>query len=452
MLTIVIVACLTLVCADASAAPRSPTGARRVPARAASKRCGVASDEAIFEAPGVQVYVGKITFNKRFHAPEKAVIACVLPARTSRVVLKAIEPASGLAIGGLFGGRYLLTSFTSSGETGISVEERFLDLQTGVQFNEFPGGEQVASSATLAPLSTVVAPGEFVNFEVAGSGLIARFTANKQRTTLDTGEKIHALAASEHEIYWLNGSTVKSANVPAAASTASSAALLRGTLALGAAGARDGVAGIAAGARRTKRNAAKRRCEAPGTKTLYRANSSLRVLQERGGQIFGCSDAVGKLFALNTVLPRVSPTGAPTKIELAHEPPIGAGVTLSYQFPAQSTGGAATALIVANPSTGAVIRSALAPANVTDWTYGPQGMNSGVIAYTDGSTLTLVDATSTQQLDTGTISDLAISPASPVGHEPASVFAETHAEPAPFELYWTNSGAPKADPVKVKTG
>jgi hypothetical protein len=306
----------------------------------------------------------------------------------------------------------------------------------------------VAGSATLPPLSTVVAPGEYVSFEVAGFELIARFTANKQRTTLDTGEKIHALAASEHEIYWLNGSTVKSASVP----TASSAALRPGVLAERAAAGRDGAAGIAAGARKTKRNAAKRRCEASGTKTLYRANSSVRVLQERGGQIFGCSDAVGKLFALNTVLPRVTATGPPTKIELAHEPPIGEGVTLTYQFPAQTTGGAATALIVANPSTGAVIRSALAPADVTDWTYGPQGMNSGIIAYTDSSTLTLVDATDTQQLDAGTISDLAVSPAGPDGFEPTSVFAERHVEPTPFELYWTNSGAPKAYPFKLKTG
>ncbi len=447
--SLAIAASLALLCADASARPRSRTGARTAPAQPASKRCGVASDEAIFEAPGVQVYVGKIGFNKRFRAPEKALIACALPARTSRLIVKGFDPASGLAVNGLIGGRYLLTSFSGGAPTGISVEERFLDLQTGVQFNEFPGGEQVASSATLAPLSTVVAPGELVNFEVAGFGLIARFTSTKQRTTLDTGEKIHALAASEHEIYWLNGSTVKSASVPAAPATASSAALGPGALEEGASAPRDGVT---AGARKTKRNAAKRRCEAPGTKTLYRSNSSLRVLQERGGGIFGCSDAVGKLFALNTVLPGVTPTGPPTKIELGHEPPIGEGVTLTYQFPAQSTGGAATALIVANASTGAVIRSALAPADVTDWTYGPQGMNSGIIAYTDANTLTLVDATHTQQIDAGTISDLAVSPANPDGFPPAVAYPLAKEAPTPFELYWTNSGAPKADPFTVKTG
>ena len=114
-------------------------------------------------------------------------------------------------------------------------------------------------------------------------------------------------------------------------------------------------------------------------------------------------------------------------------------MTLSYEFPAQTPTGPVTALAVVNPSTGRVIVSALAPAGVADWTYGPRGTGSGVIAYTDGSTLTVVGSGGSHQLETGTISELAITPPTPEGR-------------GPFELYWTNGGAPKAYAIATKAG
>jgi hypothetical protein len=288
----------------------------------------------------------------------------------------------------------------------------------------------------VPPEATVVAPGELVFFEghqlKEENTLLARFTAAAGRRRLDSGEKIQALAASEHEIYWMNGSTVKSSAVPTPTPTAAGAALRPAASAGIAAAARKQTKRTKTSAKKTRGSAAQRRCEAPGTSTLYRAQSRLRVLQKPEGQIYGCSDTVGKLFALDAALPGVTATGPPTGIELA-------GVTLNYAFPAQTPTGPVTALVAADPSTGRVIRSALAPTGVADWTYGPPGTGAGVIAYTDGGTLTVVDANGSHQIETGTISELAVTPPTPEGR-------------GPFELYWTNAGAPKAYAIATKAG
>jgi hypothetical protein len=111
----------------------------------------------------------------------------------------------------------------------------------------------------------------------------------------------------------------------------------------------------------------------------------------------------------------------------------------STSRPAGPSTGPVTALVVADPSTGRVIGSALAPAGVAHWTYGPPGTGAGVIAYTDGGTLTVVDASGSHQIEAGTISELAVTPPTPEGQ-------------GPFELYWTNAGAPKAYAIDTKAG
>jgi hypothetical protein len=58
------------------------------------------------------------------------------------------------------------------------------------------------------------------------------------------------------------------------------------------------------------------------------------------------------------------------------------------------------------------------------------GADKTIIAYTEGSTLTVVDSGGTHQVDAGTISELAITPS-----------AGTPS--LRFQLYWTNAGAPK---------
>jgi hypothetical protein len=461
-----IVASLAFASTPARASPPPRAGAPSA-STASSKPCGVASDEAVFEAPGVQVYFKQLGFNKRAGYRRQSLIACVLPART-RVVgtvdefsskqVKEQEASEGYTVNGLIEGRYLWVTLGRSSPDAVFSEEQLLDLQAGRSVAE-PAGGGLASPGELPPEATVVAPGELVFFEgpelPESNMLLARFTAGKGRKTLDSGEKIQALAASEHEIYWMNGSTVKSAAVPAPipATTSTQAA---GTSAATSIATTPNPAGadlrpaasieIAAaarktktkpGAKKTKDSAAKRRCEAPGTRTLYRAQSRLRVLRKPEGQVFGCSDTVGKLFALEGLLPDVTASGPPVDIELVSAP--FSGVTLNYEFPAQTPAGAVTALVVADPSTGMVISSALAPAGVTDWTYGPPGGSSGVIVYTDGSTLTVVSSSGSRQIETGTISELAVTPATPEGR-------------GPFELYWTNAGVPKAYAINAKSG
>jgi hypothetical protein len=338
----------------------------------------------------------------------------------------------------------------------VFLEERLLDLQTGRSVLQAAGGG-IPEPGAVPPEATVVAPGELVFFEgpqlKEENTLLARPTAAPGRKRLDSGEKIQALAASEHEIYWMNGTTVKSSSVPpptpstapvsaqVATSSATTPAATNPTPTTAGANLRPAASVDVAAARKktrttsakkTKSSAAKRRCEAPGTTTLYRAQSRLRVLQKPEGQIFGCSDTVGKLFALDAVLPGVTATGAPADIELS-------GATLNYEFPAQTSTGPAVALVVADPSTGRVIRSALAPTSVTDWMYGPAGLSSGVVAYTDGSTLTVVSSSGSREIETGTISELAVSPPTPEGQ-------------GPFELYWTNAGSPKAYALAIKAG
>lgn len=402
------------------------------PAVTASRRCGVASERAVFEAPGVQVYFKQLGFNKRAGYRQGSLIACVLPAHTTRVVGTIDEIHDGglqgesYKVNGLIGGRYLWATVARTSADAVLFEEQLLDLQTGRQLHEVAGGG-AASPGELPLQATVVAPGELVFFEgpqlEQANTLIARFTAGG-RKKLDTGEHIQALAASEHEIYWLNGATVRSAAVPD--STTVSPATTSAS----------GAAKHTTAARNTKHNAAKRRCEAPRTRTLYRFQSRLRVLQQPSGQVFACSDTVGKLFALETVLPGVTPTGPPTDIDLAGEGSTLNGVTLSYQFSAQTPSGPETALVVVNPSTGGVIRSALAPAGVTDWTYGPAGRSGGTIAYASAGTLTVVDAAGSRQIDTGTISELAITPLTPP-------------EQGPYELYWMNDGTAKAHSLET---
>ncbi len=436
------------------------------PAAAASRRCGVASEQAVFEAPGVQVYFRQLGFNKRAGYRQERLIACVLPAHTMRVVGTIDEIHDGgiqsesYKVNGLIGGRYLWATVVRTSPDAVLFEEQLIDLQTGRQIHEVAGGG-AASPGELPFQATVVAPGELVFFEgpqlEQANTLIARFTAGG-RKKLDTGEHIQALAAGEHEIYWLNGATVRSAAVPDATTSTSAAAVsfprsvtaldgamagssgaaIRSTSVGDSAAAKDATAlKHTAAAKNTKRDAPKRRCEAPRTRTLYRSQSRLRVLQRQSGQVFACSDTVGKVFALETVLPGVTPTGPPTDIDLAGEGSTLNGVTLSYQFPAQTPSGSATALVVLNPATGAVIRSALAPAGVTDWTYGPAGRSGGTIAYTSAGTLTVVDAAGSRQIDTGTISELAITPLTPP-------------EQGSYELYWMNDGAAKA--YSLKTG
>ncbi len=181
----------------------------------------------------------------------------------------------------------------------------------------------------------------------------------------------------------------------------------------------------------TRPSAAKRRWEASGTSTLYRTESGVRVLQRSGGQILACSNSAGKLVVLDTVLSGVTATGPPTDFEL----PNGAA-PLDYRFPAQTSSGPVTALVVLNPVSGKVIRSALVPGAITGWSAGAVGQGSGstIIAYTDGSTLTVVQSGGAHVIDTGAISDLAITPLSGENRER-------------LQLYWTNAGEPKTWPA-----
>jgi hypothetical protein len=80
-------------------------GARSAPAArgAASKRCGVASDEAVFEAPGVQVYFKQLGLNKRVGYRQQSLIA-------------------------------------RSSPDAVFFEERLLDLQTGRSILQAAGG------------------------------------------------------------------------------------------------------------------------------------------------------------------------------------------------------------------------------------------------------------------------------------------------------------------------
>ena len=129
----------SIVAITASLAFTSTVALAAPPARAAgpsaaataSKRCGVASDEAVFEAPGVQVYFEQLGFNKRAGYRQQRLIACVLPAHTTRVVgtvdelsgkdAGGKEASEGYSVDGLVGGRYLWATLErSSPSTGRS--------------------------------------------------------------------------------------------------------------------------------------------------------------------------------------------------------------------------------------------------------------------------------------------------------------------------------------------
>src|SRR5271170_4733020 len=140
----------------------------------------------------------------------------------------------------------------------------------------------------------------------------------------------------------------------------------------------------------------KQRCEPPGSTTLFRdGGGALRVFRGIDGRVFGCAAGAGRHIVLTGVLPGAHPTGPPTDFSDNN-------LALSYQFPAQTASGPVTALIVLDLIGGRLVRSALAPANITDWTSGPvdAGFGATVIAYTDGATLTVVAAKGPRVADT----------------------------------------------------
>jgi hypothetical protein len=377
----------------------------------------------------VQAYYKQLDYDKKTSRPRRQLIACALPAYTKRVIgtineFSRQEAKEGFSesieVNGLIAGRYLWVTLGRTVPDAGFAEAELFDLQTG---------RHVGARLQNFALS-VAAAGELVTFkeyleECAGcedreapKTLIATSLAGG-KLGLEKAVGIESLAASEHEIYWLSGKTVKSAAVPAASSARSATATHLATTGTGAS------VSVVYGRRVS---AAKRRCEARGTKTLYRFGGSRRVLRKPNGAILACSDTAGKLVVLNSVLSDVTATGPPTDIE-----PLSVNSTIAYRFPAQTANGAVTALVVLDAVTGKVIRSTLAPATITDLVAGPVngGLGKATIAYTEGSTLTVVDSSGTHQVDAGTISELAITPS-----------AGTPS--LRFQLYWTDAGAPKA--------
>jgi hypothetical protein len=353
----------------------------------------------------VQVYYKQLDYNKKTSRPRRQLIACAQPAYTKRVIgtineFSREEVKEGFSesieINGLVAGRYLWVTLGRTVPDAGFAEAELFDLQTG---------RHVSGRLQNFALP-VAAAGELVTFkgyleECAGcedqeapKTLIATPLAGG-RLVLEKAVGIESAAASEREIYWLSGKTVKSAAVPTASSARSATATHLATTGTGAS---------ASVVDRTRVSAATRRCEARGTKTLYRFGGSTRVLRKPNGAILACSDTAGKLVVLNSVLSGVTATGPPMDIE-----PLSVNSTIAYQFPAQAASGAVTVLVVLDAVTGKVIRSALAPATITDWVEGPVngGTNKTIIAYTEGSTLTLVDSGGTHQVDTGIISELA---------------------------------------------
>jgi hypothetical protein len=153
-------------------------------------------------------------------------------------------------------------------------------------------------------------------------------------------------------------------------------------------------------------------------------DGALGVFRGIAGRVFGCAAGAGRQIVLTGVLRGAQPTGPATDFHDRDR-------VLSYRFPAQTASGAATALVVLDLTSGRLVRSVLAPSNITEWAAGPvdDGFGATTIAYTDGVTLTVVNAHGTRVADTGAIHDLAISDngANDLG-----------------ELFWTNANKANA--------
>ena len=135
---------------------------------------------------------------------------------------------------------------------------------------------------------------------------------------------------------------------------------------------------------------------------------------------------------LDAVRPGVTATGPPTDIEFTHVNGLDNSLVLHYEFPAKTSTGPATALVVVNPSNGNVIDSALPPADTTDWAYsGPNEAQQGQHHCLHGRHE--ADRRQAERLLVEERHDLRTRRLSP--DEEAR---------GPFELYWINGGCLKS--------
>jgi hypothetical protein len=393
----------------AAAAAAALAGAASPP-----KSCVVSSALTLYETPSLQIH------EHRVNGEHVQTIVCIRATGRGRVVDTSTENGFGetdIDVNRVLDNRYvwLQEQSTAAATLDNTNDDRLVDLTTGRAVGATTFDSDTDGNGTSAFESAVAVPGALITSD--GSTVDARIVATHKLTTLDPDTDdatTHELAASDHVVYWLHGTTTMSAAAPGGAARAAKAP-------------RGGI------------------CERAHTSTLLRADGGgVRVSRTHGPQaVTACLRSTGDRWVMTEVLKGVHGTGAPTQIDdLAGATSSGLddAADIRYAFPATAASGPVTAIVILNVHTGPLL-SALAPARTTDWVAGETpavGVRSkltDVIAYTDGTTVTMVDHFRKRVVATGTnITDLALSP-------DLSDQVNDNTERT-GRLYWTAAGGP----------